>query len=96
MLFAAGLTAGPGNTLNLILLVSLAGLILASVMLVLRRVDTARLKHYLRCLFDWRYDRAAGRAQLPPRESEACRVPFGAAIAAGLWVNLLIQLLCMR
>ncbi len=92
MLFAAGLTAGPGNTLNLILLVSLAGLALAAIMLILRRVDPARLKHYLRCLFDWRYDRAAGRAKLPPRDSEACRVPFGAAIAAGLWLNLLIQL----
>ena len=93
MLFAAGLTAGPGCTLNLILLVSLAGLILAAVMLVLRRVDTARLKHYLRALFDWRYDRTAGRAQLPPKDAEACRVPFGAAIAAGLWFNLLIQLI---
>ena len=93
MLFAAGLTAGPGNTLNLILLVSLAGLVLAAVMLVLKRVDSARLKHYLRCLFDFRYDRAEGRKKLPAADSESCRVPFGAAIAAGLWVNLLIQLI---
>ena len=92
MLFAAGLTAGPGNTLNLILLVSLAGLILAVVMLLTRRVNPARLKHYLRCLFDWRYDRAEGRKSIPPPDTEACRVPFGVAIAAGLWCNLLIQL----
>ena len=93
MLFAAGLTAGPGNTLNLILLVSVAGLILASIMLLLKRVDPARLKHYLRCFFDFRYDRAEGRKNLPPTDSESCRVPFGAAIAAGLWCNLLIQLI---
>ena len=93
MLFAAGLTAGPGNTLNLILLVSLAGLILAVVMLLTKRVNSARLKHYLRCLFDWRYDRAEGRKSMPPPDTEACRVPFGVAIAAGLWCNLLIQLI---
>ena len=92
MMFAAGLTSGPGNTLNLILLVSLAGLILAVVMLLTRRVNPARLKHYLRCLFDWRYDRAEGRKSIPPPDTEACRVPFGVAIAAGLWCNLLIQL----
>ena len=93
MLFAAGLTAGPGNTLNLILLVSLAGLVLATVMLILKQVNSARLKHYLRCLFDFRYDREEGRKNLPPKETEACRVPFGAAIAAGLWINLLMQLI---
>ena len=93
MLFAAGLTAGPGNTLNLILLVSLAGLILAVVMLLTKRVNSARLKHYLRCLFDWRYDRAEGRKSLPSPDTESCRVPFGVAIAAGLWCNLLIQLI---
>ena len=92
MLFAAGLTAGPGCTLNLILLVSVAGLILALVMLLFRRVNTARLKHYLRCVFDFRYDRAAGRAAMPPPDTESCRVPFGVAIAAGLWCCLFMQL----
>ena len=92
MLFAAGLTAGPGNTLNLILLVSLAGLILAVAMLLAKRVNPARLKHYLRCLFDFRYDRAEGKKNLPPADSETCRVPFGVAIAAGLWCNLAIRL----
>lgn len=93
MLFAAGLIAGPGNTLNLILLVSMAGLLLALFMLFLRKVNTARLKHYCRSLFDFRYDRAEGRKNLPSPETESCRVPFGAAIAAGLFLNLFIQLL---
>ena len=91
MLFAAGLVSGPGNTLNLVLLVSLAGLILAVVMLLAKKVNPARLKHYLRCLFDFRYDRAEGKKNLPPADSESCRIPFGVAIAAGLWCNLLIQ-----
>ncbi|UKI32639.1 MAG: A24 family peptidase [Lentisphaeria bacterium] len=61
MLFAAGLIAGPGNTLNLILLVSMAGLLLALFMLLFRKVNPARVKHYCRTLFDFRYDRAEGR-----------------------------------
>lgn len=93
MFFAAGLIAGPGNTLNLILLVSLAGLLLALFMLLFRKVNPARVKHYCRTLFDFRYDRAEGRKHLPPPETESCRVPFGAAIAAGLFLNLFIQLL---
>ncbi len=92
MLFAAGLIAGPGNTLNLILLVSLAGLVLAVLMLAFRKVNAARVKHYCRCLFDFRYDRTEGRKTLPPPDAESCRVPFGAAIAAGLFLNLLMQL----
>lgn len=92
MLLAAGIVSGPGNVLNLILLISLAGLVLAVVMLLFRAVNPARLKHYLRCLFDFRYDRKKGRESLPPPESEACRVPFGVAIAAGLFFNLLLQL----
>ena len=95
MLFASGIIAGPGNVLNLILLISFAGLILALVMLVLKAVDSARLKHYLRCMFDFRYDRKAGRAALPPPESEACRVPFGVAISCGLFINLSLQVLAV-
>ncbi len=95
MLFTAGLVAGPGNVLNLILFVSLSGLVLAAVMLILRKVDPARLRHCLRCVFDFRYDRAAGKAGLPPADSEACRVPFGAAIAAGLFLNLVFQTLAV-
>ena len=93
MLFAAGLIAGPGNTLNLILLVSMAGLVLPLAMLFAGKVNTTRVKHYCRCLFDFRYDREQGRNTLPPADTENCRVPFGAAIAAGLFLNLLIQFL---
>ena len=62
-------------------------------MLCFRRINTARLKHCCRCLFDFRYDRAEGRKNLPAPDTEACRVPFGAAIAAGLFLNLLMQFL---
>ena len=92
MMFAAGLTSGPGNTLNLILLVSLAGLILAVVMLLTRRVNPARLKHYLRCLFDWRYDRKEGAEKIPDKSDERERVPFGVAIALGTVFTLVYAL----
>ena len=91
MLFVSGFIAGPGNTLNLILLTSVAGLVLAIVMLLFKKVNPARIKHYCRCLFDFTYDRAAGKAALPPASDEACRVPFGVAISAGLFLNLLVQ-----
>ena len=91
MLFVSGFIAGPGNTLNLILLTSFAGLILAFLMLFLKKVDPSRVKHYCRCVFDFTYDRAAGRAALPPANDESCRVPFGVAISAGLFMNLLVQ-----
>ena len=95
MLFAAGIIAGPGNVLNLILMVSFAGLVLAFAMLFFKAVNPARLKHYLRCVFDFKYDRQEGRKSLPPSESEACRVPFGVAIAAGLFINLSLQVLAV-
>ena len=91
MLFVSGFIAGPGNTLNLILLISFAGLGLAIVMLVLKKVNPARIKHYCRCVFDFTYDRTAGKAALPPANDESCRVPFGVAISAGLFLNLLVQ-----
>lgn len=92
MIFAAGVFAGPGMTLPLVFAVSTAGLILAVALLLARKADSRRLRHYWRSLFDWRYDRAAGRAALPPRDNEACRVPFAAAIAAGLLVVEVCQL----
>jgi Flp pilus assembly protein protease CpaA len=88
MLFACGIIAGMSHAMALLLFMSFAGFMLAVVMAAAGRVDLARLKHAGRCLFDWRYDRRAGRAALPPRESERGRVPFGLAIAAGLVVAL--------
>ena len=88
MIAACGAAAGLRYTLDFLLAMAMAGLVLVVVMLALRAADGARLKHYARCLFDWRYDRQEGRASLPPKDEEKVRVPFGIAIAAGLWVVL--------
>ena len=90
MLFACGIIAGMRHSMALLLFTSFAGFALAVVMAVSGRVDLARLKHWGRCLFDWRYDRRAGKAALPPRESECGRVPFGVAIAVGLATALVV------
>lgn len=92
MLFAAGAVVGRGGVVGLLLYVSLAGLALALLFLLFGRVDRSRLVHYARCVFDWRYDRAAGLAALPPKSSEKVRVPFGIAIAAGTWLQFFIPL----
>lgn len=89
MLFAAGCIVGLGRPLLLLLwYASLMGLILGLTMLAAGRLDGARLKHYVRTLFDWRYDRQAGAANLPPKEAEKVRVPFGLAIGSGLLLVL--------
>ena len=91
MLFAAGTMAGWSRVIYLLWFMSLAGLVLALAMLVFGQADGARLKHYARCLLDWRYDRKAGTASLPSRESRHGRVPFGVAIGAGLVLALLMK-----
>ena len=88
MLFAVGSMFGRGRAMELLLCISIAGLVLAPVMILAGKASGGRLKHWLRCVFDWRYDRAAGRAALPPKNDERYRVPFGVAIAAGTWVAL--------
>lgn len=84
MMFVAGVFAGPGRALSLICATAFCGFVLALGLLAFKAVNSARLRHYVRCAFDPRYDRAAGRAALPLRDDESCRVPFGAAIAVGL------------
>ena len=91
MLAAAGAVLGVQRIALMLFATSLAGFVLALVMLICRKADPARLKHYFLCLFWWKYDRAAGRASLPPRDSEKARVPFGVAIAAGTWLMLLYE-----
>ena len=91
MLFAAGAMTGWNRVLLLLWCMSLAGLVLAVVMLALNQVEGHRLKHYLRCAVDWRYDRTEGAAALPPKESAKVRVPFALAISAGLLLALLIR-----
>lgn len=92
MLFAVGCIMGLDKAAEVILFTSLAGILLMFVMLIAGMADGRRLGHYFHCLFDWRYDRAAGKAALPPKDSEKVRVPFGVAIAVGTWATLLWRL----
>ena len=96
MLAACGAFVGLRETPFLLMAVSFAGLFVAVPMLIMRKVTAARLKHAFRCLFDWRYDRAAGKAAIPPKTDERARVPFGIAIALGTWATLAMEamLLC--
>ncbi len=89
MLFAAGAVVGWGGLFTLLWTTSLAGVVMAVVMLAAGELDPARLKHSARCAFDWRYDRAAGAAALPPKDSARFRVPFSVPIAAGLLAAIL-------
>lgn len=91
-LFAGGLLAGYPAVIPMIFLTSVFGLILGILMRLTGRLDPARLRHLARCLFDWRYDRAEGRKNLPDREDERVRIPFGVAIAAGIWTTLLLRI----
>lgn len=88
MLFAAGAMVGWSRVLFLLWYMSLAGLALAFVMLALKPVAGQRLLHFARCAVDWRYDRKAGAAALPPRENANVRVPFAIAISVGLMLAL--------
>ena len=92
-LFAGGLLVGFPAVFPMLLVTSLAGLLLGLAMQIAGLVDAARLKHFLRSVFDWRYDRAEGRRNLPSRENERCRVPFGVAIAVGIWTTLLLRMI---
>jgi Flp pilus assembly protein protease CpaA len=89
MLFAAGAVVGWGGLFELLWITSLAGLVMAVVMLLAGELDPSRIKHYLRCLWDWHYDRAAGAAVLPPKDGLRFRVPFSVPIAIGLLAALL-------
>jgi len=91
MLFAAGAAVGWGRVLVMLWVTSVAGVLVGLAMLIFGRLDGSRLKHYLRCAVDWRYDRKAGRAALPPKESERARVPFSIPITVGmLWALLAV------
>lgn len=91
MLAACGAFLGMGRVFAFLLYVSVAGFVVAMVLLVMHKVSAPRLKHWIRSLFDWRYDRVAGRAALPPRDDESMRVPFGIAIALGTWAVLVVE-----
>lgn len=90
MLAACGAFVGMKSVWLLLLAVSFSGFIVAVGMLVTRKVGLPRMKHAFRTVFDWRYDRKAGRAALPPKEDEGNRVPFGVAIAMGTLATLIL------
>ena len=96
MLAACGAFLGMRWMPLFLMAVSFAGLFVALAMLFMRKVTAARLKHAFRSVFDWTYDRAAGKAALPPKDDERARVPFGIAIAIGTWLTLITEavLLC--
>jgi prepilin peptidase CpaA len=83
MIAAAGIFTGLRYCWAEMLFVSLTGLFLGLGMLVFGRVRSSRLKHWIRTLFDWRYDRRRGAESLPEKSDEKERVPFGVAIALG-------------
>lgn len=91
MLAACGAFVGARHVLLLLIAVSFAGFFVAVGMLATRKVGAARIRHAFRTLFDWSYDRKAGRAALPPVEDEGNRVPFGVAIAVGTMATLALE-----
>lgn len=92
MITSAAAFLGLAQVPFFLMATSFAGLFVAVVMICMRQVTAARLKHAIRTLFDWRYDRAAGKAALPPKDDERARVPFGCAIAVGVWATLIMEL----
>ncbi len=91
MLFAVGCACGLARVPMLLFCTSFAGFIMAIAMLIAGKADSSRLKHWCRCIFDWRYDRKAGREKLPPKSDERVRLPFGVAIAIGTWLTFLME-----
>jgi len=84
MMMAGGAVVGWSGLIVFLFLASVTGVVFGLVMISARRLDAGRLKHYARCLFDWRYDRRAGREELPSPESEATRIPFAVPVAIAL------------
>lgn len=88
MLFAAGALTGWSGLLPMLWITSLAGIVLGIGLIVAGRLDGSRLRHYAQCIFNWRYDRKAGAANLAPKTSERVRMPFSLPIAVGLLAAL--------
>ena len=90
MLFAVGCIVGYPNIFLALIWISLCGIVLGLVMTFSGHLDWARVKHYSRCLIDFKYDKAAGKAALPDASQEKVRIPYGVAIAFGTWLTLVI------
>ena len=89
MMFAAGAIVGWSQILMMLWVTSIAGVVMGVVMIICGKLDSARIKHCLRCAFDWRYDRKAGAALLPPKDSERVRIPFSVPITIGMIAALM-------
>ena len=92
LLAACGSFLGTQESLFLLVAVSIVGFVMALVLLLVRRAGLPRLRHFARTIFDWRYDRRAGAAALPPIDQEAGRIPFAVAIAIGTAATLALEL----
>ena len=88
MLFACGAITGWAGLIPMLWIMSLTGILLGLLMLVAGRLDASRVRHYAQCVVNWNYDRQAGAAALPPKDSERARMPFSIPIAAGLVASL--------
>ncbi len=88
MLFAAGAIVGWSGLLSLLWITSLAGFILAVLMMFVGAVNTKRLKHFMQCVFNPNYDKKIGRANLPSKNDKMSKVPFSIPISVGLLITL--------
>ena len=95
MLLAVGCLSGYPGIFTTLIATSVAGLILGAVMIAAGKTDAPRIKHFFRCCFDIKYDRQAGRDALPEFVKKKLRIPYGVAIAAGMWFTLLYTALQM-
>ena len=89
LLFAAGAVVGWSRLFPFLLLTSVAGVVFGIGLMVMGKMDAARMKHYLRVMVDTRYDRVAGRLALPPADSASARMPFAIPVAIGLLAVLI-------
>ena len=90
MFFAVGILSGYPRIFVIMVLASVFGLILGAAMLIAGKADGARLKHLFYCCVKLNYDRRAAARALPEKKDEAVRIPFGAAIAAGTWTQMVL------
>ena len=91
MFFAVGCLAGYPQIFPIMIMATVFGLILGVAMIIKGKLDSSRLKHFFKCCCCINYDREEGKKNLPPKNNEAVRIPFGVAIAAGTWCGLLIN-----
>lgn len=91
MLAASSAFIGVRQMPLYLMAVSLSGIFVLVGLIFANPFARARMRHLLQCVFDWRYDRKAGAAALPPKDDERMRVPFGIAIAIGTWLTLSME-----